>query len=48
MREIEIDKSGFERFVATVADRWAFTYGLAAVAVSLLLGWAAGAAFRKF
>lgn len=48
VREIEIDKSGFERFVATVADRWAFTYGLAAVAVSLILGWAAGAAFRKF
>ncbi|XHS02695.1 hypothetical protein ACFB49_43160 [Sphingomonas sp. DBB INV C78] len=48
VRDIEIDKSGFERFVATVANRWAFTYGLAAVAISLALGWAAGAAFRKF
>ncbi|SNS52359.1 conserved hypothetical protein [Sphingomonas laterariae] len=47
VREIEIDKSGFERFVATVADRWSFTYGLAAVAISLALGWAAAAAFRR-
>ncbi|AGH49533.1 hypothetical protein G432_09040 [Sphingomonas sp. MM-1] len=46
-REIEIDKSGFERFVAIVADRWSFTYGLVAVAVSVALGWAAAAAFRK-
>jgi len=47
VREIEIDKSGFERFVATVADRWAFSYGLVAVALSLVLGWLAGVAFRK-
>lgn len=47
VREIDIDKSGFERFVAAAADQWSFTYGLAAVAISLLLGWAAGAAFRK-
>jgi uncharacterized protein (TIGR02186 family) len=47
-REIDIDKSGFERVVADAADRWSFSYGLAAVAVSLLLGWAAGAGFRRF
>lgn len=47
VREIEIDKSGFERFVATIADRWAFTYGLVAVLLSLALGWLAGVAFRK-
>ena len=47
VREVEIGKSGFERFVATAAERWPFSYGLAAVAVSLLLGWAAAAAFRK-
>lgn len=47
VREIEIDKSGFERFVATVADRWSFTYGLVAVMLSLGLGWVAGVAFRK-
>jgi uncharacterized protein (TIGR02186 family) len=47
-RTIDIDKSGFERFVAAAAEKWSFTYGLAAVAVSLLLGWAAGAGFRRF
>ncbi len=47
-RAIDIDKSGFERFVAAAAQNWSFTYGLIAVAVSLLLGWAAGAAFRRF
>ncbi len=47
VREVEIGKSGFERFVATAAERWSFSYGLFAVLVSLLLGWAAAAAFRK-
>jgi uncharacterized protein (TIGR02186 family) len=47
VRDIHIDKFGFERFVATAADRWSFTYGLAAVLVSLFLGWAASAVFRK-
>lgn len=47
-RTIDIDKSGFERFVAAAAQNWSFTYGLAAVAVSLLLGWAAGFGFRRF
>jgi uncharacterized protein (TIGR02186 family) len=48
VRAIDIDKSGFERFVAAAAERWSVAYGLAAVAISLLLGWAAGMAFRRF
>jgi len=47
-RTIDIDKSGFERFVAAAAQNWSFTYGLVAVAVSLLLGWGAGFGFRRF
>jgi uncharacterized protein (TIGR02186 family) len=46
-REIHIGKSGFERFVATAATRWSFLYGLAAVVMSLGLGWAAAWAFRR-
>ena len=46
-REIEIGKSGFERFVALAARRHGFLYGLAAVILSLGLGWAAAAAFRR-
>lgn len=47
VRPIEIRKSGFERFVAFAADQWSFAYGMAAVALSLALGWAAGALFRR-
>lgn len=46
-REVEIRKSGFERYVATVAEENPFAYGFAAVALSVLLGWAAGAIFRR-
>jgi uncharacterized protein (TIGR02186 family) len=46
-REIEIGKSGFERFVALAARRHGFLYGLAAVLLSLGLGWAAAMAFRR-
>ena len=46
-RDIEIGKSGFERYVALAARRHRFLYGLAAVALSLGLGWAAAAAFRR-
>ena len=46
-KEIEIDKSGFERFVALAARRHEFLYGLAAVLMSLFLGWAAAAVFRR-
>jgi uncharacterized protein (TIGR02186 family) len=47
VRDIKIEKLGFERFVATVADQWSFTYGLVAVLVSLFLGWGASAIFRR-
>jgi len=46
-REIEIEKLGFERFVADAAERWSLAYGIAAVAVSLLLGWAASVLFGR-
>jgi uncharacterized protein (TIGR02186 family) len=47
VREVDIGKSGFERFVTLAANRWPFTYGLVAVAMSLLIGWGAGALFRR-
>ena len=47
VRDIRIEKLGFERFVATAANRWSFLYGIVAVAVSLLLGWGASALFRR-
>ena len=46
-RDIEIDKSGFERFVALAARRHRFLYGLVAVIMSLALGWVAAIAFRR-
>jgi uncharacterized protein (TIGR02186 family) len=46
-RDIQINKSGFERFVALAASRHDFLYGLVSVALSLGLGWAAAAAFRR-
>jgi uncharacterized protein (TIGR02186 family) len=47
-RRIDIRKSGFERLVARAADRAAVPYGLVAVALSVGLGWAAGAFARRF
>ncbi len=47
VRDIRIEKLGFERDVAAAADRWSFAYGIAAVAMSLLLGWGGSAVFRK-
>ena len=44
---IEIGKSGFERFVALAARRHALLYGLVSVLLSLGLGWAAAAAFKR-
>lgn len=46
-KEIEVGKSGFERFVAEAADRYSLLYGLAAVLMSLLLGWGAAELFRR-
>jgi uncharacterized protein (TIGR02186 family) len=47
VREIRIEKLGFERFVADAAEHWSLTYGISAVALSLLLGWGASAIFRR-
>lgn len=47
VREIRIEKLGFERDVADAAERWSFTYGVAAVAMSLLLGWGGSLVFRR-
>ena len=46
-RDIDIGKSGFERFVALAARRHSALYGLFAVLLSLGLGWGASAAFRR-
>ena len=46
-RDVQIGKSGFERYVALVARRHAFAYGMAAVILSLGLGWGAAALFRR-
>jgi uncharacterized protein (TIGR02186 family) len=46
-RDIQIDKSGFERTIAVAARRHRLVYGLACVALSLGLGWAAATAFRR-
>ncbi|WP_188053487.1 MULTISPECIES: TIGR02186 family protein [unclassified Sphingosinithalassobacter] len=48
VRPIEIRKSGFERFVARAAERSSLLYGLAAVTLSVLFGWGAGALWRRF
>ncbi|MBX3560659.1 MAG: TIGR02186 family protein [Sphingomonas sp.] len=47
VREISIDKLGFERFIAEAAERWSLAYGIVAVALSLLLGWGASALFQR-
>ena len=46
-RDIQIDKSGFERDVWLASRRHRVAYGLAAVALSIGLGWAAAVAFRR-
>jgi uncharacterized protein (TIGR02186 family) len=46
-REIAIRKSGFEQFVANSAETSPFFYGLAAIALAVLLGWAGTLPFRK-
>jgi hypothetical protein len=39
--EVEVHKRGFERLVADHAQKNSFLYGLAAVALSLTMGWLA-------
>jgi uncharacterized protein (TIGR02186 family) len=47
VRDVEIGKSGFERFVTIAAERWSVAYGLVAVAMALGLGWLGAAVFRR-
>ena len=47
VKEIQVQKYGFERFVATVAEYRSFYYGLFAVFISLLFGWVAGLIFQR-
>jgi uncharacterized protein (TIGR02186 family) len=47
VREINIEKLGFERFVAEAAEHWSLAYGIVAVILSLLLGWGASALFNR-
>jgi uncharacterized protein (TIGR02186 family) len=47
VRDIDIRKAGFERFVARAADRHSLVYGLVAVALSMGMGWAAGWTARR-
>lgn len=46
-RDIVIRKQGFERFVALAAENAPFTYGVAAILLSLGLGWLAAYSFRR-
>jgi uncharacterized protein (TIGR02186 family) len=46
-KDIDIRKSGFERFVARSAQRASLAYGLVAVALSVLFGWGAGYIARR-
>lgn len=46
-RDIDIQKTGFDRFVALAAEDYGPLYGLVAVAMSLGLGWLAGWFFGR-
>ena len=43
--EVQVEKQGFERFVAEQAERSSLLYGLFAVFLSLFMGWLAGRVF---
>jgi len=45
--QISIKKVGFEAFITTLADQYSFIYGLIAVLISILFGWAAGYIFQR-
>lgn len=46
-RDIQIGKSGFERFVALEARRHSALYGLFAAVLSIAFGWSAARIFRR-
>jgi len=47
VRDIQVRKSGFERFIAIAAERWSLLYGLAATTMAVLMGLAAGWVGRR-
>lgn len=47
VRDIKVEKSGFERFMAIAAEKWSLAYGLVAIALAVGMGWAAGALARR-
>lgn len=47
VREIEIRKSGFERFVGLFARQHGILYGLTAISMAVLMGWFAGFVARR-
>ncbi len=46
-RDVEIRKTGFERFVASAAQDHGFLYGLTAILLSLTLGYLSALPFRR-
>jgi uncharacterized protein (TIGR02186 family) len=44
---VEINKTGFERFITIMSQQYSLIYGALAVVISLLLGWIAGLAFGR-
>ena len=47
VKEFTIEKIGMGRFITNMARENGFLYGLIAVLISVLFGWAAGYLFRK-
>ncbi|MEM8917534.1 MAG: TIGR02186 family protein [Pseudomonadota bacterium] len=47
IKEITIEKIGMGRFITNLSQENGFIYGLLAVLISVVLGWAAGYLFRK-
>jgi uncharacterized protein (TIGR02186 family) len=47
VREIEVRKSGFERFFGVFAEQNGIAYGLVAIAMALIMGMAAGFVARR-
>ncbi|WP_022672786.1 TIGR02186 family protein [Novosphingopyxis baekryungensis] len=45
--EVVVAKRGVEQFISLAADRYGFLYGLAAILLSLGLGWLAGVLFQR-
>lgn len=46
-RILTVEKVGFERAIYIVAHRRPWSYGIAAMALALMIGWAASAVFRR-